>query len=505
MEPVRSPTTTPGDDRPGPSAAHAVTPTAVPRTPSPQRRPSHFVPQSPRLYFDPRRQTPDDQDVLSKLRVASRRLQHVMATSQAVPFPRPPEVLGDLMRRFEEGLREFVGDVGEGSKGKGAHEGARGLESIFEEMDVGDSSEDSVNKAVGDSEPSPGNVESGGDRGEQEGDSEPTDDEGFDYPVLGNVDTAEGSRVDRLLPDMVSQATMPTLVETPASPPTAHKIPAWIRYPGAPPSMPALRSMPSISNLFAARNRDRDPSGSASMPQLDAAFDYPFNSRDRQSSDSRDTELNTIVGLPPLPLSAEHLWKDLFLGNTPDLSHRLLSWHSVTSELYRKHEPSDRTMKLHPLFSYPPAKPVNIALASVSFWDTSVEPHQELRYIGPGDVASLVYGEVDTFVGTEEEGDNKSGTRVSNYERMMQMAGTAETGETKKRKYGMDTRERNERGEGRWAFIVVKGKKEDGDEEVAPWLMIAWPTSAVTRTTECLHTICTHSIPSIDTPLDELC
>ena len=186
------------------------------------------------------------------------------------------------------------------------------------------------------------------------------------------------------------------------------------------------------------------------------------------------------TGIRTLPASFTLAWTPAFPGNTPQLSQILCRWHFTMSTLYRRCS-EEFLMSVHPLFPYAPTRPVNIPLLSISFWDTAESPHREMRFIGPGDVSSILYAEVDTFYKDEDK------TRGGSFKTPLFGKKKAEQVELR----NVDMRGRNERGEGRWCFIVVQGllKKGEGPEAVPPAVTLAWPVSAVTGKEECLYGI----------------
>jgi hypothetical protein len=201
------------------------------------------------------------------------------------------------------------------------------------------------------------------------------------------------------------------------------------------------------------------------------------------------------TGLPPHPLFVGKYATTPFPGNTEGLSYNLLTWHSTMRNLYAKiNDPC--LMALHPMFPYRPTKPVHVPLVSASFWNTGMEPHKELWFIGPGDVETLSYNEVDTFSERREIPADKK-KRTNRFKQIMSNA------EARR----MKMRDPAQSGDGRWCFIVIRGHRGQGNqdhkgvgrftsktkfqdeevEEVAPYIVIAFPKSAVTQSTECLH------------------
>jgi hypothetical protein len=231
-----------------------------------------------------------------------------------------------------------------------------------------------------------------------------------------------------------------------------------------PPASPKVISTP----LKVGRLKGKDRKRARAESQKETARPAP-------STEQKKARTGGIVGISTLPAAFTAAWLTMFPGNCPYLSQILLRWHHTMTTLYRRCE-EDYLVDIHPMFPYPPTRPVNIPLVSVSFWDTSAEPHRELRFIGPGDVSSILYAEVDTFHSDEAIKD-------SPFAKAMARGLVPNAKDLRK----VDMRARNERGEGRWCFIVINGHKDK--ENTAPYVTIAWPITAVTSRSECLHTI----------------
>ncbi len=178
----------------------------------------------------------------------------------------------------------------------------------------------------------------------------------------------------------------------------------------------------------------------------------------------------------------------------------MLHWSGLMQTLYRRY-PSPKLFSLNPAFPYPVKPLLFQRLVSAAFYDTSVTPHREVRFFGPGDAKEIVYGEVDCFKspassdGDDEEEEGEDGEK-----------GEEQEGEEKQRKFdimkrifGLAAAEQKERsyqpphcraatGEGRWAYVMVKGYAAT-NEETAPCLVIVWHISAITQASTCLHTI----------------
>lgn len=145
--------------------------------------------------------------------------------------------------------------------------------------------------------------------------------------------------------------------------------------------------------------------------------------------------------------------------------------------------PDPKLFSTHPAFPYPIKPPIAKKLLSASFYDTSVEPHRELRFLGPGDAAELSYHEVDIFRSHRREGNPQVPLHTAPF-----AAGvlTAMQASAHSRYTTMAQRART--GEGRWCYVLAKGHApEDGG--TAPHVMLAWHISCVTGTSSCLQSL----------------
>ncbi|KAJ4371462.1 hypothetical protein N0V83_004679 [Neocucurbitaria cava] len=204
------------------------------------------------------------------------------------------------------------------------------------------------------------------------------------------------------------------------------------------------------------------------------------------------------TGLPTLPLASEALWKFKFPGNTHALLTILLTWQLKMQSCYNRH-PNPKSFAVNPAFPYAVTPPVYQRLVSVSFYDTSVEPHKEIRFLGPGDAAEMIYAEVDTFRDEEDieefEEQQKQDDRLAAVKRALGLDTGYEKGSRQ-----MAMHHRAKTGEGRWAYILVKGNKTGGPNDTAPQLMVAWHISAVTASSTCLHSIFPDDHPGFAAP-----
>jgi hypothetical protein len=182
-------------------------------------------------------------------------------------------------------------------------------------------------------------------------------------------------------------------------------------------------------------------------------------------------------------------------------------WHGMTRDFYENHTPPARIMRMHPLFShYVPTPPININLSAISFWDTSTEPHRELRFLGPGDVSTMLYCEVDTFASfmrtakldangqviVDDEDDAEQVEKEKEKPKFERVLLGGNVHWQKKQKKYEEMRDPNQNGDGRWSFVLIKGVEKNGvvHKGVAPpWVTIAWPTNTVTQKGECMYTV----------------
>jgi len=175
------------------------------------------------------------------------------------------------------------------------------------------------------------------------------------------------------------------------------------------------------------------------------------------------------AGLPVLSENQEAQWKLKFPGNTNALLTIMLPWSVSMQRLYTQLR-NPYLFSINAAFPRPVQPPIHRPLISVAFYDTSVTPHKEVRYIGPGDVASISYNEVDVFDSTVP-GDDVAANKVDAMKRALGLTPTPPP-----------------TGAGRWAYIVLKGHEVPANS-TAPHVIVAWQVSAVTSASDCLHTI----------------
>ncbi|KAF3040495.1 hypothetical protein E8E12_006549 [Didymella heteroderae] len=193
------------------------------------------------------------------------------------------------------------------------------------------------------------------------------------------------------------------------------------------------------------------------------------------------------TGLPVLPLEAEAEWTDDFPGNTYALLTILLTWsHTMWTSIYRQHDP--RLFSIHPAFAYPITPPVRKQLVSVSFYDNSTKTHKEVRFLGPGDAAQISYHEVDVLADPNSKTSPPASPRCNSpVDAIRQSFRLVEKEASKNTRY-TSMAHRAKTGQGRWCYVLIKGSTPS-DGRTPPHVMLAWHVSAVTSTSDCLHTI----------------
>lgn len=193
------------------------------------------------------------------------------------------------------------------------------------------------------------------------------------------------------------------------------------------------------------------------------------------------------MGLPVLDADQELSWKSRFPGNTYALLTVLLHWSLTSQRLYQQLA-SPYLFSINTAFPYPVGVPVHNKLVSVAFYDTSVTPHKEIRFIGPGDVAEMNYNEVDVFEYSQAiEVDPLTAKEECKFGAMKRVLGIKAPNKDVRH---MPMHQRAATGEGRWAYILLQGHHTSLDlTETAPHVVVAWHISAVTDTSECLHTV----------------
>lgn len=239
---------------------------------------------------------------------------------------------------------------------------------------------------------------------------------------------------------------------------------------------------------------------SSSTPQISVQAPSPQKSsitRKRAPSSSAKTYVDQhqsqrarrsdTTGLPVLSPDVGAIWRLEFPGNTNALLTILLTWSTTMWTLHHR-LPDSKLFAVHPVFAYRIDPPTKRNLVSVSFYDTSVDPHQEVRFLGPGDGAEMSYHEVDVFDDPDEQIDDQPTSQSNSPVGMIkQTLGMRITKPVKSIRY-MSMSERAKTGQGRWCYVLIKGHEPQAGQ-TAPHVILAWHIDAVTAVSECLHTI----------------
>ncbi|KAH9864161.1 hypothetical protein J1614_010095 [Plenodomus biglobosus] len=184
------------------------------------------------------------------------------------------------------------------------------------------------------------------------------------------------------------------------------------------------------------------------------------------------------TGLTILPAGAEGVWKIHFPGNAPGLSKILLSWsHAMQS--FSDQLPASKLLPFLPGFPYRVQRPNLRQLVSIGFYDTSVQPNKEVRFLGQGDVAEMSYCEVDTF--RSKDNVHYPNGRFAKLEEKLELLHGAKT-------HHIPLQQRGTTGEERWCYILIKGHASP-QHGAAPQVMLALPISAITDQSSCSYTV----------------
>lgn len=179
-------------------------------------------------------------------------------------------------------------------------------------------------------------------------------------------------------------------------------------------------------------------------------------------------------------------------GNYPCLLNILLTW-SITMNQLQGYLPNPYLMSINPAFPLTFTPPAHENLLAVGFYDTSITPAKELRYIGPGETGQISWNEVDVFT----YADNNAGEEKLGLSRLNQSSGLsvplpnlAPLPSYKHKVYGEGA------GEGRWAYILLKGHAPMPSGPTArlqakppPHIIIGWPANAITERQSCDWTV----------------
>ncbi|KAI4660988.1 uncharacterized protein J4E79_005556 [Alternaria viburni] len=210
----------------------------------------------------------------------------------------------------------------------------------------------------------------------------------------------------------------------------------------------------------------------------------------------KGSRVDGTTGLPTLPESSS--WDIDFPGYTPALLTILLNWSFTVQSFYRR-LPNPKAFRAHASFPFPVTAPIYNHLISVGFYDTSVVPHKEIRFLGPGDAAEIAYAEVDVFRGKDERAAFEE--QEQKHTKLEEMKKKLKLGRGYRGPGGEATRSQDQyhlaiHGEGRWAYVLIKGHPTSPEDIAPPHIMLAWHISAVTNVSSCLHTV----FPEKDTP-----
>jgi hypothetical protein len=428
-----------------------VSPTAVVENPYPAAQGLNSAPPA-----DIKKMVAD----VKRAEVASSKLQEVfgLSKSPAQPFRIPPVMPPNLIEKFEAGLKEYglADDKREMGKSKG--KGKMDLLAEIASLNLGQQQQQKQKQA-----PPPPSVLF----------PSPNISSSTKIDVPGQLPVAPPPNVDGFLQALFSRPP-------PAAPPKvlAHKL-------GHPPPSASANASSSTTlgqlngkdrKRARAESKDLTESSSTAAGSTSASAQQPQDAQPA-SQEQQKKHKAAEIGMVTLPASFTLAWTPLIPGNTLNLAQTLFRWHHTMTTLYRRCS-EESIMQIHPLFPYQPSPVVAVPLVSASFWDTSSEPHREMRFMGPGDVSGILYAEVDTFIldsTKEEQARNDFFTKVW-------------TGNEGSELRNIDMRARNDRGEGRWCFIVINGLKKDGEpkEAVRPCLVLAWPVTANTSGEDCV-------------------
>jgi hypothetical protein len=238
-----------------------------------------------------------------------------------------------------------------------------------------------------------------------------------------------------------------------------------------------------------------EPQGAPSVPHINVQVPSPakrYNPKKRSATSqgappAKARAADGTTGLPVLAANQEMLWKAGFPGNTHALLTLILPWSLSMHRLYnlvRKAHP----FSINPAFPYPVTPPIRQKLVSLAFYDTSVAPHKEIRFIGPGDVSEMSYNEVDIFAYPDKTAFDAVQAEQDPKKNAMKRALDLHVPDTPDYK-NIPMYQRAATGEGRWAYILLQGHRSPDSKVTPPHVIIAWHISATTDTSDCLHTV----------------
>ncbi|CAI6321299.1 unnamed protein product [Periconia digitata] len=293
--------------------------------------------------------------------------------------------------------------------------------------------------------------------------------------------------------------------------------------PIAEPSSPAAgraedtRALPSPDSPFLASEADSVRSRSiglfrrniprlASSRNLLTTFSRKTNKGKPENEDNEDDDDNNnnpptqlTPSTPTTPFTPPISVAKKLPIYPPGTAHALITWHTVLHNIYTVHKPTDSQLKSNASLTYKPTRPTAKPLVSISFntITPSLTAQGPVFHINTNDIARILYVETDTF----NLSQNKQKTR-----------------------------------EGRWAFVLLKyaastaaaaattsspppssstnvataainpaplnlpKEIEQTRTNTTPWILIAWPVSAVSKTTHAQKSI-SPDTPNISSPL----
>ncbi|CAA9956500.1 hypothetical protein PTMSG1_00108 [Pyrenophora teres f. maculata] len=202
--------------------------------------------------------------------------------------------------------------------------------------------------------------------------------------------------------------------------------------------------------------------------------------QDRHKNETLPTKVDELT-LPKINKPAQSPWREDLFGPVLEgprvqggTGLPIITWNSLEVMMkFQDRLSHPQSFAVHPAFPLQTKHPTRKRLISVSFYDTTTNPHQEIRFFGPGDVTDIVYAEVDVFKSIEV-----------------------------KKNRSMDQMKYASTGEGRWAFIHIEdhGVRKSWEAQF-PFVLLAWQISTVTSTSQCVHTIYPDGAPTTLPPI----
>jgi hypothetical protein len=241
-----------------------------------------------------------------------------------------------------------------------------------------------------------------------------------------------------------------------------------------------------------------EPHDELSVPQIQIEPPSPavlnskkknkHNNRKRSATSSQEAPPakartdDSTLGLPILAVGQEALWKSQFPGNTEALLTIILPWSLSMKRLFTAY-PDAKRFSLNPAFPYKVTPPLHIKLVSAAFYDLSVPPHKEIRFLSPADAVDISYNEVDIFA-CPDDSSTPVPTEHDRAKNAMKRALGLSIPTTDYKHMLMH--QRAAIGQGRWAYILLQSHRTS-PKATPPHAMIAWHVSAVTDSSDCMH------------------